>query len=95
MANGNGGWKSVVIGVLASLVVAGSATYFLSGSHVPRDDVSRMIQMESPFVAYRAQIATQLDQLTRTVERLTEIVTELDRKVERMDARSSSGRGGG
>jgi hypothetical protein len=68
----------VVIAALLGVTVSGFGAWILTTNHVDRDDVSRMIQAESPYVQDRALLQTLVrkvdlmnDQLVSTREQLS------------------------
>jgi len=77
----NGDWKNVIIGILASLLVAGVTGWATFGrGKITRAEATEIMNTASPYVRDKAVI----DELRINVVRLADVTTQLQLDVARL-----------
>ncbi len=71
--NGNGIWQWVC-GILATAIIAVTASWFSFGDSITRSEASQMIQTESPYVTDKSAIDVRL-------KNIEQMLTRIDRKL--------------
>jgi len=83
----NGDWKNVTIGVLASLLVAGTTSWVAFGrDRVTRAEATELVAMVSPYVRDKPvidELRVSVKELTVEVSKLKEQTTRLSTILER------------
>ena len=77
-------WKTVAISATSCVVLMVSFWLIEMKDYVTRAETSTMIQTQSPYLADRQLVLKSLNDMTETIRKNTEVISELNLEIARL-----------
>ena len=77
-------WKTVAISATSCVVLMVSFWLVEMKDYVTRAEASNMIQTQSPYLADRQLVLKSLNDMTETIRKNTEVISELNLEIARL-----------
>ena len=77
-------WKTVAISATSCVVLMVSFWLVEMKDYVTRSEASTMIQTQSPYLADRQLVLKSLNDMTETIRKNTEVISELNLEIARL-----------